>query len=146
MATPSRHCRLLALWLLAILVASGCGGPALGTVTGTVRVGETPLRSGAIRFHGPDGRLVTGSVNDGSFHLAGVSPGTNRVSIVSLPVLEGFSWINPEESGDPNALPADAPRPVLLSQEIPARFAAAESSPLSYEIRPGSQAVEVRLE
>jgi hypothetical protein len=34
--------------------------------------------------------------------LAGVSRGTNRVSIVSLPVLEGFSWINPEESRDPN--------------------------------------------
>ena len=144
MATPP-HRRSLALWPLAILVASGCG-PALGTVTGTVRIGETPLRAGAIRFLGPDGRLVTGSVDDGSFHLAGVSPGTNRVSVVSLPVLEGFTWINPEEPRDPATLPSSAPQPVLRSQEIPARFAEVESSPLSYEIRPGSQALEVRLE
>jgi hypothetical protein len=138
--------RPLALGALAIAVAGGCGDPALGAVTGTVRVGPTPLRAGVIRFHGPDGRLVSGSVNDGGFDLAGISPGTNRVTVVSLPVLEGFTWINPEEPRDPATLPARAPQPKLVSQAIPTRFAAEESSPLSCEIRRGPQAIEVRLD
>jgi hypothetical protein len=145
MAMPL-HRRSLALWSLAILVAGGCGGSSFGTITGTVRVGDAPLRAGAIRFLGPDGRLVTGSVNEGSFHLARVSPGTNRVTVVSLPVLEGFTLLNPEEPRDPATLPASAPQPVLRTQEIQPRFAEVESSPLSYEIRPGPQELEVRLE
>jgi hypothetical protein len=138
--------RLLALGPLALAVAGGCGGPALGTVTGTVRVGPTPLRAGVIRFHGPDGRLVSGSVNEGGFNLAGISPGANRVTVVSLPVVEGFTWINPEEPRDPATLTATAPQPKLVSQAIPARFAAEDSSPLSYEILRGPQVIEVRLD
>jgi len=142
---PLRGVRPAGLLSLAALAAAGCFQPSSGTVTGGVSVDGKPLRAGAVRFHGSGGQIVTAAVNEGVFHAAGVPPGRNRVTVVSVPVVEGLVWTKPGEpiSGDPAS--SEVPKPVVVEQPIPRQFFHQEDTPLEYAIVAGRQQIDIEL-
>lgn len=82
--------------LLLVLLASGCGGPRLAPVTGTVTYGGKPVTQGKIMFYPDDGRMATAEIGaDGTFTLTTFLPndgalvGTHRVAIHSTRVGQG---------------------------------------------------------
>jgi hypothetical protein len=142
---PLRGFRPAFLATLAALAASGCFQPASGTVMGGVSVDGKPLRAGAIRFHGAGGQVVTAAVNHGAFHAAGVPPGMNRVTVVSVPIVEGLVWTRPGDPISGDASSGEVSQPVFIEQPIPRKFATQEDTPLEYAIVAGQQQIDIEL-
>jgi len=147
---PPREVHPANLLLLTALAASGCFQPSSATVTGSVSVDGKPLRAGAVRFHGSEGRVVTASVNEGAYRVAGVPPGRNRVTVVSVPVVEGLVWTKPVWTKPGELISADlksgeVPKPVVVEQPIPRKFASQEETPLEYAVVAGQQQIDIEL-
>ena len=72
---------------LALLV--GCGGPQVGTVSGTVTLDGRPVGGGTISFVSPSGNVVTASIqSDGTYVADNVLPGEVLVSVAPPPPQE----------------------------------------------------------
>jgi hypothetical protein len=83
--------------LIAAILASGCGSPSVGTVTGLVKQAGKPLPGGTITFlkrDSKDAEQFTATVNDdGTFtmddlpfgdYLIGIAPKSNAVFIDNM--------------------------------------------------------------
>lgn len=69
------------------LLASGCGSPGVGDLSGTVSVRGTPLVYGTVTFVGADGVPRSGVIQpDGRYSVTGIPAGETRVAVVSPPV------------------------------------------------------------
>lgn len=132
---PLRRC---GLWLLALMLVSGCDrGPADApprvVVTGEVTWEGTPVSKGTIRFipHPDQDLPVAGAViRDGRFHAdnkGGVPVGRHRVEITAVRPAEDVSL---EEVTD--AIPEE--------QYLPAKFNT--DSELELEIKQGAGSLE----
>jgi len=66
---------------------SGCGSGELpsAVVSGEVHRDGKPLISGLISFHGEDGRVASGAVENGEFEVKKVAIGKNRVTVQATP-------------------------------------------------------------
>ena len=71
-----------ALAALLMLSAVGCGGPAVGIVTGTVMMDGQPLKEGLIRFEptGPNAQPTDVPIIDGKYTVT-LLPGEAKVTI-----------------------------------------------------------------
>jgi len=73
----------LGVALIFGLFATGCGsgGPTMGKVSGTVKVGGQPLAKGTITFIATDGKNpnATGAIENGSYTLQTTEPGDGAV-------------------------------------------------------------------
>jgi hypothetical protein len=76
----TRLCGFVALAVLLVTSASGCGG-GKGNVSGEVTVGGKPLPMGIITFTPATGSAVSAEIVDGKYNAVGVPVGTVNVSL-----------------------------------------------------------------
>jgi hypothetical protein len=91
------------MWLLLVLT-SGCGGPATGTITGTVNYGTEPVPMGTISFRSSDESElpITVGIENGRFTAPNVPVGVRKV------VINGFTGDPRGAAGGP-MFPFNAP-------------------------------------
>jgi hypothetical protein len=125
----------------ALPLAVGCGGNdvALGRVDGVVRLDGKPLASGKIIFQPAAGRGAYGQIGaDGEFTLGtygdsdGALIGKHKIAVIAY---EGAGLGRP----DPTA------QRVSQKPLVPQRYLAVGTSELTYEVKAGSNFVELDL-
>jgi hypothetical protein len=109
---------------------AGCSGHGVKkvTVNGTITYKGQPLRSGFVKFIGPEGATSSGGViqSDGTFIITDVVPGEVKVGVVEAP--QGTRSPAPEEKKAPGA---NKPPPSL-----PEKYRDPETAGLTYTITP----------
>ena len=120
------------------LVCTGCGSPYESSVTGTVRLGGEPLRTGTVTFHpSASGAAAYGGVDpDGRFTLStgrgkGLAPGEYIATVVATEA-------SPAVSGGGT--------PPIGKPITPARYGDKSLSKLRYTVVPGKNDFEIELE
>jgi hypothetical protein len=74
--------------VVVLTLAAGCGGPATGTITGTVTCDGTPLDGGIISFVPASGNSVAATIQpNGAYSVSDVPPGEAVVVITHGPSL-----------------------------------------------------------
>jgi hypothetical protein len=74
------------LALAAALLAAGCGGGNLGTVSGEVTYEDKAVKDGSITFTPKDGKgqPAGAPIKDGRYSVGSVTPGANVVQIIAV--------------------------------------------------------------
>jgi hypothetical protein len=143
--------RLLAV-VAAGLLLGGAGCARFGAVSGKVYYRGKPLTGGMVHFYGPHGSVETSPIAaDGGYTVRRVPAGPAKVA-VSTPAV-GYINIHggkppvvpgektpPHDSGHPSM-----PLPPAVTV-IPTRYADPEQSGLTFEVQPGDQEHDVRIE
>jgi hypothetical protein len=119
-----------------LLLLAGCGGELI-PVTGSVTFGGRPLPSGTVGFHGTSqGTTGYGNVANGRYaaktgNRFGLKPGLYRVTLMA--------------HGDPppGGVSEMPTAPPLLT---PPKYASPETSPLSFDVRPGRGAFDIAID
>jgi hypothetical protein len=141
--------RYLILWALGCVACMGCGAPPTSAVVrGRVEFGTEPLPGGLIRFYSKttagrwsgatieaDGRYV---VPDVPLGLCTVTVDTSNLKNIPAPRrLPGVPL-------PPGVVDDAASQPVYRA--VAPRFAAAQSSPLAVEVKPGENVHDIQVE
>jgi hypothetical protein len=143
---------LTALTFLSVLGAAGCGSSSSGTVTGKVTYKGAAVPGGTVSFFGADN--WTGSAHlgeDGSYSIANVPAGTVRISVETMTARPP----KPPPGAMPKP-PTDAPVPKGSMYDpaaqakryvpIPPRYADKDQSGLTYDVKPGKQVHDIKLD
>jgi len=134
--TTLRFRSLVGLAVLAAAVA-GCSSKGVKkiTVNGTVSYKGQPVRSGILKFAGPEGAYSAASIQpDGSYTITDVIPGETKVGVME----------SPQGSGSPSgnrAPPAPKEPPVPL----PEKFREPTTSGVVYTITPETTKLDIEL-
>jgi len=139
-------CATAVLACLGAIAVAGCGKkPPLAQVEGTVRLDGRPLADALVCFlpdpdRGTSGpRSVAVTDDSGRYRLRcddqrdGAVLGWHRVLLEDMLL---YSVSRQDRAG--------GARPALASR-LPARYTAANETPLSFEIKPGTQTIDVDL-
>ncbi len=127
MMIKKRLSSLLACAALAAL--SGCGG-GIGDVSGVVRFQGKPLTAGSISFYAPGKGVWSDSIKpDGAYKIIGVPAGSVKITVVT-----------------PLALSLTGGAPAAEVPPLPAKYADAELSGLTYQVRAGVQTRDFELD
>ncbi len=131
---PRSLSRITAVLLLGcVAIASGCGAPPVGTVSGKVSYKDAPVSEGAVIFQNADG-TVSMSANlgtDGAYTVTsadrnGLPPGEYKVAVSPSKIGSGET---------PLAIaPGEAPPP---PPAIPAKYHSIETSDLTASVKAG---------
>jgi hypothetical protein len=129
----------LATLLAALpLVLVGCqgGGPPTGVVSGTVTYKGQAVPGGRLFFTPAAGGTATpGPINaDGTFSFGGIPVGS---MVVTVEVSQSFDY---RQMTNPGA-PKSPPKPM----KIPDKYKDPKKSPLTWDIRKGSQQKDIEL-
>ncbi len=134
-----------AVFACVALAAGGCGGPAVGTVTGTVRYRGEPLPLATICFSCKGGAEVrTGTVKDGAYTVERVPPGPAKIYFGS-PAPKFVATAAPAgKAAGGRRMAGDAMRPMppgmsLKVVPLPDRLRNPKTSGQEYTVRPGPQ-------
>jgi hypothetical protein len=136
--------------LLALLLSVGCAGSKpVGSVTGKVLYQNKPLRGGSVTFIPADGVGVASSRigEDGTYSIARIPVGPVKITVEtksSEPPRKYTGGGAPPPPDDPNNRPDPERKP---GRYIPIadRYADAEGSGISYEVKAGAQEFTVEL-
>jgi hypothetical protein len=143
--------------ILAVLVASGCGGdptkPRLGRVSGTVTYNGAVVPKGVVTFvpsggeGSRTGQPATGEIgSDGSYQLTtfergdGAVVGEHVVLVQSMemdPSIEGGSMPIPDAQGN---LPIAPPKHL-----VPEKYSSTETTPLRFTVEQGRNSFDIEL-
>jgi hypothetical protein len=133
---------LTGLLVVLALGPVGCGGPFTGEVSGTVKYKEKPLPGGIVTVLHPDGRTGQAQVQeDGTYSIPNAPGGSVKVTVNTMkpiPSLPGFVHLPGAGKGEP-IYPAGKYVP------IPGKYATRDSTPLSLEVKRGSQTFDIEL-
>ena len=153
--------------VLVLLLAAGCSGtsstpaPEYARVTGHVRYHGKPVVQGKITVLTDAGTFDTAPIDDGQYVLARAPVGTVHVVLVGTTVrldakqLEAEKWGQirkgaermkkwEAEGKDLKDLP---PEPVPEDPNgIPSKYSGDRTTPLTREVKPGSQVIDVDIE
>jgi hypothetical protein len=150
--------------VLVLLLAAGCSGtPAreYARVTGHVRYHGKPIVQGKITVLTDTGAFDTAPIDDGRYVLARAPVGTVHVVLVGRTdrpdpkKQEEKKWAEIKKSAErmkkwqaegkkPEDLP---PEPVPEDPKaIPSKYSGDRSTPLTREVKPGSQVIDVDIE
>lgn len=130
--------------LLALLVLAGCqdSGPAIGRVSGTVTHNGKPVPDLTINFIPDEGRPswgMTDSSGDYVLHWDedhdGAEVGTHKVSVAFVPGSQSA------ESGRAKVPPATPAEQTAITKKY-----GIETSPLTFEVKDGSQTIDLKLD
>lgn len=145
--------RLLLPAIAAGLVAlSGCG-PSAGSIQGKVTYKGKDLPSGTVTFLGASNDVVSAPIAlDGTYTIPKVSLGLAKVT-VSVPVppsVPGGMKMDPAKmkgGADPTGGTGTPPTaPVGPRVKIPDLYQNPETSKLTFEVKPGSQSHDIKLD
>jgi hypothetical protein len=136
------------------LLAFGCGPklPQTSPVSGKVTVAGQPVTTGRIMFQPENGRPAIGAIEpDGTYRLTtfqrddGAVSGKHRVTIEAF---EGPTVKNPttfaEEVGGKGSL-TPASGKFARRWIVPETYAQRDSSPLTAEVKPGTNTIDFKL-
>jgi hypothetical protein len=134
----SRHFpgRLLGLVTVAVVAVAGCSDKGVKKVTvhGTVSYKGQLLRSGILKFVGPEGDYSAAVIQpDGTFIITDVVPGEVKVGVVEAPQGSGSSS-SEDRSGTKSP-------PVAL----PDKYRDPETSGLKYTITPNTKELPIEI-
>jgi hypothetical protein len=129
---------------LIALAASGCGGPAhqFGTVEGTVRLKGKPVEGIYLEFtpdpdkggRGPSSQGTSGP--DGRYTLKYADPKTSAAGAVV-----GWHRVLAYDLKRPTAAQGEAPKPSRVADT----YSQLGTTPLKFEVKPGSQTIDIDL-
>jgi hypothetical protein len=123
--------------LAATALTSGCGGPALGEVSGTISYDGKIVEQGSISFIPADGSgpSTGGAITEGKFAVQKVPVGTAKVVISGTKVTGKKQMFK-----DPNS-------PFVQTSEeyLPAKYNDPSKTELSYEVKSGVQSKNFEL-
>jgi hypothetical protein len=145
---------ILAGCMLALVLATqGCGKPAPGTITGTVKLNDKPLEGGTVIFVCDDGREVRRAAieENGSYTIADVPAGPATIAVIGQePLPTNFG---PQMGDAPTIKDAfkkgfndPVPAAVRKRVRVPTRYQKPESSGLTYTVLSGDQKHDIPLE
>ena len=133
---PARR-RLVIFEMAWLMVAVGCGGNGLATVTGVVRLDGEPIEGASITFvpEGPGPLAYASAASGGSYKLQtgsaeGVKPG-NYVATVS------------HRRGRPS--PGMTIAQIEALEIVPVRYTTAEASDLRHKVAAGDNQIDLDL-
>ena len=112
---------------LLALFASGCGGEAVGTISGTATFEGQPLPEGIVSFVTDKGPVVTGRVHEGAYVVKGVPVGAAKITVRQI--------VDPFAQKPPSS----------AVKEIPLRYRSADDSGLTHTVVSGSQTLNLSL-
>lgn len=126
------------LALTAFCAALGCSkGVKKITVTGKVTYQGQLVRSGIVKFVGPEGAYSAGAVQaDGTYIVTDVVPGETKVGIMEAPSGSGSS------SGDRSEKPAATKG---SAAPLPEKYREPTTSGLVYDITPQTTELEIQI-
>ncbi len=143
--------------VIAILfagLAAGCGGDVpRSTVTGTIKYQGKPLRDAAVVFLASDNRTHALMLDaEGRYRVDGVARGPIRVVVQPEPESAASSRpekIGPSRGGDEAAKDAARvpalPPPTKAGPPLAAKYAKAETSGLSFDLKEPTQEWSIDL-
>lgn len=128
--------RFFGLAALAFLAFAGCADNSIKKVTvhGTVTYKGQPVRSGILKFIGPEGAYSAASLQpDGTFVITDVVPGEVKVGVMEAPQGSGSS------SGD------EKPGPKAAPVNLPEKYREPDTSGLKYTITPETKELAIDI-
>jgi hypothetical protein len=136
-----------AIAALTLLLITGCGGPSVGDVSGTVKFKGEPIPNGRITFYSQVGRKEAqgGRIQDGEYTVTGVAVGPTQVTV------ETFGSAAADTGGKtPKGVDVSGFKGMVTNSggkkiDIPARYAQPNTSKLEFEVKSGSQTHNVDL-
>src|SRR5262245_22036371 len=146
--------RGLRAWVVLFLFVTalpGCGaGKRTAHVTGKVTYKDRLVTSGAVTFHGEDGRLDSGQIDhEGNYTVAQAPVGAVKVTVVTARARQapqpGRRLPGGGKSGEHPGTPPEATttgKPIVL----PKKYQDPEQSGLTYTVAPGKQTIDLRLD
>lgn len=124
------------LTVVAVAVAGCSGGVKKVTFHGTVSYKGQPVRSGIVKFVGPEGSYSAAVLqSDGTFIVTDVVPGEVKVGVMEAPQGSGSS------SSDDKKTPGPKTPPVSL----PEKYREPETSGLKYTITPETKELNIEI-
>lgn len=154
------HSASILVLALVIVGASGCARP-LGSVSGTVIYKGQCLAYGRVTFVCADGTVISGKIeSDGTYTIRQAPTGPAKVAVRCLEeAMPTLTMVDPgarlgtkgvgssaKARRAPMMMPAAEKPLVQKARRIPDHYQAVETSGLTYEIRPGNQTHDLRLE
>lgn len=127
------------LWGFAFLmafVASGCGAPPTGTLSGKVTVNGKPLPAGMLILNTEDKMSFTTGIKDGIYSVDKIPLGKATIAVRESPAASNTE----PGKGDPSK-PLPPPPPKV----VPAKYEKAESSGLSTTVVKGPNEFNIDL-
>jgi hypothetical protein len=138
-------------WLC--LALAGCGGPAVGRVTGKVTAGGRPVTQGTIMFIPADGRAAVGQIaGDGTYNLTTIHPGDGAL-VGSHKVTIHATKVGAATWAEPTSLEAEIKlskgQKVLVPGKVewlvPERYSRLETTDLTASVRAGDNTIDFDL-
>ena len=137
-------------FVLGSLVLPLCGcGEQTGSVKGKVYLQDKPVSGGAIAFVPPnDNKVATATIqSDGSYEIPKVSTGLAKISVtpaLEVKVPAGKKMDLTKFGGDNKPKVVD--EPTGKGTPIPAKYGDAKNSGLTFEVKPGAQEHDIKLQ
>lgn len=129
--------RLLVVLAAVAVASAGCSSKGVKkiTVTGTVTYQGQKVRSGIVKFVGPEGAYAAGVIqSDGTYTVTDVVPGETKVGIMESPSGSGSS------SGEKSA-----PPPKETAPPLPEKYREPTTSGLVYTIAPDNPTLNIEI-
>jgi len=130
------------------LALTGCG-ESTGSVKGKVYLQDKLVTSGSIAFVAPNGKVATANIqSDGSYELPKVSTGLAKISVtpaMEVKVPAGKKMDLAKMGGEAKAKVIDETA-TGKGMPIPAKYGDAQKSELTYEVKPGTQEYDIKLQ
>ena len=139
--------------ILAGLVAlSGCG-PKVGSITGTVTYKGKTLPSGTVSFLGANNEVMSSPIaSDGTYTIPKVSVGQAKVTVSMpiTPIVPNNMKMDPAKmkgGADPTGGTGTSPTaPAGPKMKIPPHYQNPETSKLTFDVNPGPQSYDIKLD
>ena len=142
METWKRTCLAVGVVAFVLALIGGCGKPLTGEVSGKVTFRGEPVTAGTIAFVGADGRVTSGMIEGGSYHLVKVPLGSMRITVFAAPASLPIVPLEMIKNGT-----ASPPRPPQKKPApIPKRYQDAQQSNLAYTVVPGKQCYDIAMQ
>jgi hypothetical protein len=109
------------------LLTSGCGGEAVGAISGKVMFEGQPLPEAVVSFVTAQGQVVTGRVHEGAYVVKGVPVGPAKITVRQI--------VDPFARQPPSS----------RVKEVPLRYRSADDSGLTYTVVSGPQTHDFEL-
>ena len=141
------------LVLLSLASLSGCGGRS-GYVSGKVTHQGKPVTSGAVIFHGADGRSDSGNIDaEGKYVVAQAPVGVVKVTVdtgparpVTPPKIVGPKRDDPAKHPGEKAEGNSGKGPPRKAIVVPEKYKDPDQSGLSFKVTGGKQTYDVKLD
>jgi len=144
---------------LGVLVILSAGCSSKGTVSGKVTVNDQPVRRGTVTFTAASDKVWASSVpigEDGSYTIVNAPPGPVKITVASADSNPRLRTKFKDRKGPAaeDANTDDMPPSVRNrfnpgasagSPSVPKRYNDAETSGLTYEVKPGKQEHDIQL-